>query len=392
MLCDHVTLAVGLLMKRGVLVLLGSLFVGALASCAAQPKQTASEATLKILSPLDYQVFQRSTANEGKISVEVATVEDAGVVEFRLADRPWQTIANLGGGRYRMEAIEPAGGWYRVDVRVRRAGETAAEASVQHVGVGEVFVVGGQSNSTCWGEKRQQTISGLVSNFDGKRWTLAADPLPGVDGHGGSPWPIFGDAMAAKFGVPIGIAPVGAGATSVRQWLPKGERVQIPASTTRALTQVGDNEWVCDGKLFDRMVLRMRQLGPNGFRTMLWHQGESDANQAKGRTLPGNKYREYLEMIVRSSRAAAGWDVPWFVAQATYHSPADMGSPDIRAAQKGLWDDGVAMEGPDTDTLTGDNRQNHGKGVHMSDKGLHAHASLWVEKAGAFVERETAGR
>jgi Carbohydrate esterase, sialic acid-specific acetylesterase len=379
------------MMKREMLAVLGAVFLGMLMSCASQPARKTYEPNLRILSPLDYQVFQRGTVAEGKIVLDVA-VENADAVEFRLADQPWQAISNSGDGRYRMEATEPAGGWYRVDIRVRQTGRTMDQASVSHVGVGEVFVVGGQSNSTCFGEKRQTTISGLVSNFDGKNWTLADDPLPGVDGKGGSPWPIFGDAMAAKFHVPIGIAPVGAGSTSVRQWLPKGERVQIPASTTRALTQVGDSEWICDGKLFDRMVLRMRQLGINGFRAMLWHQGESDANQSKGRTLPGAKYREYLELIVRSSRTAVGWDVPWFVAQATYHTPTDTGSPDIRAAQKSLWDDGVAMAGPDTDTLTGDNRQNHGKGVHMSDKGLHAHAELWVEKVEEFVERETASQ
>ncbi len=378
-------------MKRGMLVLLGAVFVGALVSCATQPVQKSSGTGLRILSPLDYQVFQRSTANAGKIVVDV-TAANGDAVEFQLADQPWQPIAASDSDRYRIEVAEPAGGWYRIDVRARRAGQSVEQASVAHVGIGEVFVVGGQSNSTCFGEKRQTTVSGLVSNFDGKNWTLAADPLPGVDGKGGSPWPIFGDAMAAKFHVPIGIAPVGAGSTSVRQWLPNGERVQIPASTTRALTPVGDGQWVCDGKLFDRMVLRMRQLGVNGFRAMLWHQGESDANQANGRTLPGNKYREYLELIIRSSRTAAGWDVPWFVAQVSYHTPTDTGSPDIRAAQKSLWDDGIAMEGPDTDTLTGDNRQNHGKGVHMSDKGLHAHAELWMEKVEEFVDRETTGR
>ena len=41
---------------------------------------------------------------------------------------------------------------------------------------------------------------------------------------------------------------------------------------------------------------------------MLWHQGESDANQAdKTRTLAGNLYREYLEKLIRDSRRETGW-------------------------------------------------------------------------------------
>ena len=44
--------------------------------------------------------------------------------------------------------------------------------------------------------------------------------------------------------------------------------------------------------------------------------------------------------------------------------------PNPRAGQKKLWETGVAFEGPDTDTLTGDNRDQGGKGIHFSPKGL----------------------
>jgi hypothetical protein len=331
-----------------------------------------------VVSPLDYQVFQRNDHNEGTILVDATA--NAAQVEVRIkSDEPWQSIPAGIDGHYRTELKAPAGGWYRLELRAPNQDETFSESDVAHVGVGEVFVVGGQSNSTCWGEKRQKTSTNLVSSFDGKSWALAADPLPGVDGKGGSIWPIFGDELVAKFNVPIGIVPVGAGATSVRQWLPKGTRFDIQAPTTRGVKQVSDHEWECDGKLFGRMIARMKSLGPNGFRAMLWHQGESDANQSNGRTLPGDQYRRDMEKIITESRTEAGWPVPWFVAIASYHTPADTHSPDIRAAQKSLSDSGLALLGPDTDTLTGDNRAKNGKGVHMSDKGLHAHATMWVE-------------
>jgi hypothetical protein len=76
------------------------------------------------------------------------------------------------------------------------------------------------------------------------------------------------------------------------------------------------------------------------------------------------------------------------VAQASYHGPNDAGSPEIRAAQKALWDTGVALEGPDTDTLTGDLRDHNGTGVHLSGKGLLAHGRLWAAKVGPWLERQ----
>ena len=120
---------------------------------------------------------------------------------------------------------------------------------------------------------------------------------------------------------------------------------------------------------------------------MLWHQGESDANQADpARMLPGPLYRDYLEQLIRASRRAIGWPAPWFVAQASYHVPGDEASPDIRAAQAALWQTGVALAGPDTDALKGDQRDSGGKGVHFSGPGLRAHAARWVEKVVPWLE------
>jgi hypothetical protein len=74
------------------------------------------------------------------------------------------------------------------------------------------------------------------------------------------------------------------------------------------------------------------------------------------------------------------------VAQVSYHSPRDPSAPGIRDAQKSLWQAGLALSGPDTDQLTGDNRQNGGAGVHFSGKGLRAHGLLWAQKVEAWLD------
>lgn len=141
--------------------------------------------------------------------------------------------------------------------------------------------------------------------------------------------------------------------------------------------------------IFSAFSARMRQLGPRGFRAVLWHQGESDANQADPtRTLPGHLYRDFLEQIIRASRREAGWDAPWFVAQASYHVPGDEGSPEIRAAQAALWKNGIALEGPDSDALKGELRDNAGQGVHFSGPGLRELAARWVEKVAPWLEKQ----
>ena len=249
-----------------------------------------------------------------------------------------------------------AGGWYHLEVRATIGIRVMARASVDNVGVGEIFVGAGQSNSTNYGAEKLVPASGKVSSFDGTEWKLAADPQPGTHDKstGGSFWPAFGDAMYSKWHVPIGVAVTGHGGTSVSQWQPGSD-------------------------LFQWMMTRIYQLGRNGFRAVLWHQGETDTGMGS------NEYMTKMTDLIQASNQSAGWQFPWVVAQASYHNPNERSFAGIRDAQKRLWDTGVAIEGPDTDTLTGDNRDQNGAGVHMSGKGERAHGELWAEKVTTYL-------
>jgi predicted esterase len=356
---------------------------------------------LVLESPQDYQVVQRSAKNVGAVRVrgtlgEVARKAEGLEYRAGTAAKPgeWRRLdLRAADGRFEAVAEVAAGGWYRFEVRATAGGKPVAQAAAEHVGVGEVFVVAGQSNSANHGAEKQTTKTGRVAAFDGTRWQPANDPQPGASGTGGSFLPPFGDAVAEKFGVPVGLVACGVGATSVREWLPKGATFPNPPTLEGDVRKLADGKWESTGDLYAKFCARMKVLGPNGFSAVLWHQGESDANQKDAtRTLPGKLYREYLEKLIRDSRKEIGWDAPWFVAQVSYHVPGDEASPDIRAAQASLWKDKVALEGPDSDALKGELRENGGKGVHFSGPGLHSHAAKWAEKVGPWLEQQTAGK
>jgi len=356
-----------------------------------------SGATLSVDSPLDYEVFQRRTRQKGKILISGRISEGCSHVEARLVGRSnfgslpgqWKRLPlDCSSHRFRTEWTVPAGGFYEFDIRAVQSGDPIAETKVPHVGVGEVFVIAGQSNSTNYGEERQQTTSGMVVSFGGDAWVIANDPQPGVQDHStkGSFIPAFGDALYERYHVPIGVASVGHGSTSVRQWLLKGERIEVAPTYPKFVTSSGPNSLECTGELFDGMMKRIQQLGRGGFRALLWHQGESDSNQKPEHQITGDDYRRMLEHIIRESRQAAGWFFPWFVAQVSY-SPKSSIAPQIRDAQQSLSKSAIALEGPDTDTLTGEYRQNHGTGVHFSASGLQAHGKLWAEKVEAYLDK-----
>jgi hypothetical protein len=198
----------------------------------------------------------------------------------------------------------------------------------------------------------------MVSSFSGSNWQPANDPQPGVhDRTGkGSFWPAFGDALYAKYKVPIGVASTGHSGSSINQWQPGGE-------------------------FYKWMMTRIGQLGPQGFRAVLWHQGEADV------AMPSDEYARKLTTVIQTSTKEAGWDFPWFVAQVSYQSPTQKSFPTTRDAQKKLWETKVAQPGPDTDTLIGDNRENGGKGIHFSGKGQRAHGKMWADKVSVYLDK-----
>jgi hypothetical protein len=364
----------------------------------------AAQTDLKLVSPLDYQVFQRQTATSGTIIVETVldtkargALTNFDELEARLmagstnTEAKWQPLPfDCRVRHFRAELPAPAGGWYRLEVRLLSHGTNIAQAAVEHVGVGEVFVVAGQSNAANHGEGKQHAQNPLVVAFGKEHWQPAADPEPGASGTGGSFMPAFGDATAAKFKVPVGIVPIAVGSTSVREWLPRGDVMAAPPTTGRNTILIGSNVCVSAGDLFDKILTVEKQFGTNGFRAILWHQGESDVRQAPEYEITPANYRQYLQRVIETSRAAAGWRVPWFVAQVSYHTPEDQGSPELRAAQKSLVTDGLALAGPNTDELGPEYRQDNGRGIHMNPRGLKRHGELWAQLVGAWLDQQLA--
>ena len=354
-------------------------------------------ATITLTSPSDYHVFQRQTRTAGQIAVEgtvnippKSTEPKPDRLQVRVTGSSlpgeWQALPfDARVPRFRGEVSLPVGGWYKLEVRLSGGEQILAEAVIEHVGMGEVFVIAGQSNSGNHGSEKQITKTGLVAAFSGTGWQLAHDPQPGASGGGGSFMPAFGDQLAERLKMPIGIVATGVGATSVREWLPRGTPIANPPTLTGNVVTVGPERWEAVGNIFAGFTTRLKQLGPNGFRAVLWHQGESDANQALAdRTLSGENYRRYLELLIRATQKEVGWNVPWFVAQASYHSESDPGSPDIREAQKALWTSGVANEGPDTDSL----RAEYRSGVHFNGEGLRKHGRMWADQVGPWLQQQ----
>jgi Carbohydrate esterase, sialic acid-specific acetylesterase len=354
-------------------------------------------ASITLSSPLDYQVFQRQTKTQGTVTIKGKTLFPADSVEASFSGQSimgmlpetWSKVSLDSTGEFHADLSVPAGGFYTLTIRVAHSGELS-QTSIAHIGVGEVFVVAGQSNSTNYGEVRQKTKTGMVTNVSSQGWQVANDPQLGVQDHSnqGSFIPSFGDAMYKKYGIPIGVASVGRGSTSVRQWLPKGTPVQVMPTYQAYVYNDDSGTLVSDGVLYSNLVDQIKLLGKGGFRAVLWHQGESDCHQPEGHDISPDTYKSMMESLIASARTDAGWNFPWFLAEATYHAPDDQSCPPIQDVQQELWASGIALQGPDTDALTMQYREKKGQGIHFNDAGLQLHGRLWSQQVSAYLDNE----
>jgi hypothetical protein len=250
-----------------------------------------------------------------------------------------------------------AGGWYRIEIRAVYADTNLVlSTAVDRVGVGDVFVTAGQSNAACYGSPTQRPTDDRVSTRTlplSGTWRLATDPQPdnsGGMGGGGSPWPILGSLLAQSNNVPIGFVGIAYGGSALSQWL--------PPSTT----------------YFRNLTNALRALGTNGARAVLWHQGESDSLAST----TANTYAQQLSNIVTQSRVAAGWSVPWGIAEVSFHPSATRAQEEPVAAGQRLllYTAANCFRGPRTDDLNLEGKLSDT--VHFNTAGLTDHAQQWA--------------
>lgn len=332
--------------------------------------------SLSLIHPQPRQVLQRIGIAPGKGYADVSLIgtppahAHKATWEYRievLADQPakqpsaenvseWNTFTpTVVGNTFHGSVCVPAGGWYRLECRCRVDANVLAASAVEPIGVGEVFVVAGQSYATNCNDEvftvADRQLRVVAFNAAKQSWAVGNDPQPVFDGSvGGSIWPPLGDALAKEFEVPIGFANVAIGGSSSAQWLPEGE--MIP-----------------------RLIRVGKTLGT--FRAVLWQQGESDV-------LSKNSTDGYVANISRIRETAArAWGVspPWLLAKSTHH-PTVYNNPEgeerIRAGIDELIKLPGFLPGPDTDTLTGENRGDINSRRHFTGIGQRRAAELWL--------------
>ena len=181
----------------------------------------------------------------------------------------WQACG-MEGQRWSVCLHIPAGGLYRIETCLDQGkvcGDWATRGDmIHHVGVGDVYVIAGQSNAAGYGKDRitDAPEPGVHLLKNSGNWDLASHPMgdstrsvhtQNMDhaNTGASPYLSFAKYLKAVLGYPIGLIQASLGGSPLSAWNPQA-----------------------DGTLYRSM---MKSIGSQKIKGMLWYQGCSDTGE-----------------------------------------------------------------------------------------------------------------
>ncbi len=213
----------------------------------------------------------------------------------------------------------PAGGLYTLVSQLGEDGmpgewERRGEARF-HLGVGDLYLIAGQSNSAGYGKTPGSAVSDdrvhLYSN--GGTWHTAAHPMNDSTGSlhpinaewataGTCPWLRFGSALRKALHYPIGLLQASKGDSYLHQWLPASYSENDPLAENKP-------DYI-PGGLWQVAVDVTRSIGK--IAGVLWYQGENDADEPDWAA----HYGERFAAFVSEFRAAVDQpELPFFTVQ-----------------------------------------------------------------------------
>jgi len=212
---------------------------------------------------------------------------------------------NMTSGTWDIQLSVPAGGLYRIETGLDTISTTPDLGWIfrgdirSHIGVGDLFVIAGQSNSSGYGrDSAYDPPMPLIHLYRNRRtWDLCSHPMNestfaaddvnaemGVSGV--SPYLSFGKSLHKLSHYPVGFISTALGGSPISRW-----------------------NSLQDGDLFANMMTKIKECGGK-VAGILWYQGCSDTTPELADT-----YFESFKHFVMETRSQLAYEVPFFTFQ-----------------------------------------------------------------------------
>lgn len=395
--------------------------------------------TVSLSYPINNGVIQRNTLNKGTVTIagqlvhnnlavtlsyRVRSVSATGVVGVA---GPVTNLSLAANGMYYTTLIVNKG-WYLCEILYN--GVVYASAKF---GVGDVFIVAGQSNAQGTGETRYA----LPPNANIPEWIIGTsedntctknipqsvislfslntpDPAKQYGRLGPTGNSIWAYATLGKLisdangGMPVAFFNAASGGTTVTQWKQGSEGVEAKHPYGGAQICLGyQNGSIVPSDYYGQPYTPLKNAlnyfgSVYGVRAVLWHQDEADADPTIAQNYQATSSADYqakLQAVIAKSRADFGApNLTWYISKASISKFGPL-NPMVRTGQGNVVTGLPNLSGPDTDyvigssgttTISDGGDEYRGDKTHFyegpgSIKGLTWLANKWYATIGGLV-------
>ena len=332
--------------------------------------------------PVERQVIQRNNGNMGTIQIAGNLNDRADKIEARLVPfetnqgqiTNWQLIKNIHSFGTFQGTIEGMGGWYSLEVRAFKNNLLIASNVINRVGIGEVFLISGQSNAegnSIYEGAELGSTEDRVSVLNYQNIVMDENKMPFVfsplkDNSRIGPynpvpwfWAKFAEKLVQKYNVPVLLFGAAIGGISSELWYDSMKGKDFTSQFGSHIKFIGSPYAIIERTLTN-------YVSRTGIRAMLWQQGESDVYT------PASLYISRMEEIIAQTSINIDDNLSWIMARSS-RSP---NITQIAGAQTQLIENlPNVYPGPNTDNIAApDDRAD---GIHFHKNGLVKAAEAW---------------
>ncbi|TDB66003.1 T9SS type A sorting domain-containing protein [Arundinibacter roseus] len=336
---------------------------------------------ISISVPTNRTVLQRDKNNAATVYIRGAYSQPIDRIEVQLrainggATSDWITIQNNPQGGTYSGQLDWTGGWYEMEVRGRRGDQVVGSSTLQRFGIGEVFLIAGQSNAQGYfnyggpgaSDDRVNCVnhynSGSISELPAPQFIhLNSDSYIAPRGNSAWSWGRLGDRLTQRLGVPVLFYNVAWHGSAVQNW-----RQSINGT---AYSVYNGEPFQPSGMPYGNLRLSLQYYIPiTGLRAILWHQGEAD-NFTK---TSQSSYTNDLRAIIDQTRGETGRNISWVIARCSYDNQRGSDAAIINAQNETVANTSNTFYGPETDRIQAPRPD----GAHFQDGGLYELGDAW---------------
>ena len=275
-------------------------------------------AQIQVSFPTNRAVLQRNSANQATLRITGFYTASVTRVEAHLVARDgqgtttdWKTIQDNPTGGVFAGDVTGLGGWYNLEVRGMNGDQQVGNTTtVERVGIGEVFIVAGQSNAQGIHQSAPNPLNDRVNcvnyrypdnGFPNDPPTPAFSLLDNSSGFTIAPrgvgswcWGQLGDLLVKRLNVPVIFFNAAFTGTSSQNWsdtTPEGGVAYGPGGMYEARQPY-----------INLKIALQFYANTLGVRAILWQQGETDNLL----NVPASQYVAQLQTVIAQSRKDYG--------------------------------------------------------------------------------------